>query len=104
MGGILILVNGLSSKKPSGLFLEAPLKHRYNLMQHMPQENVSLITVCRAECRELEEANNSSHFFCADGLSVLHSASAKEGNFVFPLWLYPRKKQDLFDDDQRQLT
>jgi predicted helicase len=56
-------------------------------------DNTSLITV-----RRVEGGTHFGHFFCAARPSVLHSTSAKEGNFVFPLWLYPREKQDLLDE------
>ncbi len=58
--------------------------HRYGLMRHMFDRNLSLITVRRAEVSGIP-----NHFFCSDQMSVLHSTSAKEGNFVFPLYLYP---------------
>jgi predicted helicase len=67
--------------------------HRYELMRNLFDENVSLITV-----RRVEGNTHFGHFFCSSLPSVLHSTSAKEGNFVFPLWLYPKEKQDLFDD------
>lgn len=58
--------------------------HRFDLMSHMMQSNMSLITV-----RRNETTDNIGHFFCSNQLSVLHSTSSKEGNFVFPLYLYP---------------
>jgi predicted helicase len=58
--------------------------HRYGLMSNMFHENISLITVRRSE-----ESNNCHHFYCSDTISILHSTSAKEGNFVFPLYIYP---------------
>ncbi len=57
--------------------------HRFGLMSHLFQDNLSLITV-----RRVETSGEAAHFFCADKISVLHSTSAKEGNFVFPLYLY----------------
>ena len=65
--------------------------HKFDLMRHMFRENVALITVRRAE------AGEANDFFCTNHLSVLHSTSAKESNFVFPLYLYPNGK--LSDDD-----
>ena len=67
--------------------------HRYDLMSHLFDSNLSLITV-----RRVEGDGNPGHFFCSADPSVLHSTSAKEGNFVFPLWLYPREKKDLLDE------
>jgi len=58
--------------------------HRYPLMRHMLQPNICLITI-----RRLEVGGGFEHTFCADQLSVLHSISMKEGNFVFPLFAYP---------------
>jgi hypothetical protein len=65
---------------------------RLSLMRHMLQDNLSLITVRRSEVATLV-----NHFFCTTELSVLHSLSAKESNFVFPLYLYPNGK--IPDDD-----
>jgi predicted helicase len=58
--------------------------HRFDLMRHMFKKNVCLITVRRSEVSGLP-----NHFYCSNEISVLHSTSAKEGNFVFPLYLYP---------------
>ena len=68
--------------------------HRYDLMQHMFDPNLALITV-----RRIEGGGAFTHFFTTDRISVLHSTSAKEGNFVFPLYLHPYGKlpdEDLF--------
>lgn len=62
--------------------------HRYNLMRNMFLNNLSLITVRRSEI-----SGTPKHFYCTNQLSVLHSTSAKEGNFVFPLYLYPEPDQ-----------
>jgi len=72
--------------------------HRYNLMQNMLKGNLCLITVRRSEIAGIPQ-----HFLCTDKLSVLHSISSKEGNFVFPLYLYKededlRGAQRTFDD------
>jgi predicted helicase len=68
--------------------------HRFDLMSHMFQQNLSFITVRRSEIAGIPQ-----HFYCSDSISVLHSVSAKEGNFVFPLYLYPEKKQNhLFEE------
>ncbi len=71
--------------------------HRYDLMRHMFEPNLSLITV-----RRIEGGGEFTHFFATSRISVLHSTSAKEGNFVFPLYLYPNGKipeEDLFAHD-----
>jgi len=68
--------------------------HRYDLMRHLFHLNLSLITV-----RRIEGPGEFTHFFASSRISVLHSTSAKEGNFVFPLYLYPNGKlpeADLF--------
>jgi hypothetical protein len=62
--------------------------HRYPLMRHMLQPNVCLITI-----RRLEVGGGFEHTFCADQLSVLHSISMKEGNFAFPLFIYPEEAE-----------
>jgi type ISP restriction-modification system protein/N-6 DNA methylase len=70
--------------------------HRFDLMSHMFQENLSFITVRRSE-----GSGVPNHFYCSKDISVLHSTSAKEGNFVFPLYLYPNlEKNTLFDIDE----
>lgn len=61
--------------------------HRFELMYHMLEENLSLITVRRSEI-----AGVSQHFYSSNHISVLHSTSSKEGNFVFPLYTYPDTK------------
>ena len=70
--------------------------HRYPLMRHMLADNRALITV-----RRVEVAVGFDHVFCTGGLSVLHTVSMKEGNFVFPLYLYPNGgvPESLFDHD-----
>lgn len=68
--------------------------HRLELMSHLFLPNLSLITV-----RRMEGAGEFRHFCCTNQISVLHSTSAKEGNFVFPLYLYPSGKKGLFDND-----
>ncbi len=71
--------------------------HRFDLMSHMLQNNVSFITVRRSEI-----AGTPDHFYCSTQMSVLHSTSAKEGNFVFPLYLYNESPKDvLFDDSHK---
>lgn len=57
--------------------------HRYDFMQHMFHPNLALITV-----RRTETPGEFRHFFCTNKISVLHSTSSKEGNFVFLLYQY----------------
>ena len=67
--------------------------HRFGLMSNMFGANRSLITV-----RRLETSANTFHTFCTSEISVLHSTSSKEGDFVFPLYLYPDESStNLFD-------
>ncbi|MEE3719824.1 type ISP restriction/modification enzyme, partial [Tumidithrix elongata RA019] len=73
--------------------------HRYGLMSNMFHENISLITVRRSE-----ESDNCNHFYCSDTISILHSTSAKEGNFIFPLYIYPdleTSQQSTFIEQRR---
>ncbi len=70
--------------------------HCYGLMSHMFKANKALITVRRAETSEAP-----AHFYSTNQISVLHSTSAKEGNFVFPLYLYPNASS-LYDTDTRR--
>jgi predicted helicase len=67
--------------------------HRYNIMQHLLHENLSLITT-----RITKEPFAALAFA---GLSE-HKASVRyDGTFVFPLYLYPNNtKESLFDDDE----
>jgi predicted helicase len=62
--------------------------HRFDLMSHLFHDNISFITVRRSEIGGIPQ-----HFYCSDTLSVLHSISAKEGNFVFPLYLYAKNDE-----------
>ena len=70
--------------------------HRHGLMSHMFDDNRALITVRRSETSEAP-----AHFYSTNQLSVLHSTSAKEGNFVFPLYLYS-DASNLFDTGVRR--
>jgi Type ISP C-terminal specificity domain len=62
--------------------------HRFDLMKNLFEENISLITV-----RRTEQLGDHQHFYCSNELSVLHSTSSKEGNFVFPLYTYPDRNE-----------
>lgn len=64
--------------------------HRYPLMRNMLKPNLSLISV-----RRVETFAGFDHAFCTKDLSVLHTVSMKEGNFVFPLYLYDEDEAEL---------
>ncbi len=67
--------------------------HRTELMRHFLRGSLGLISV-----RRVEDQVSMCHAFAAQIPSVLHSTSAKEGNFVFPLWLYSSEPSaDLLD-------
>jgi predicted helicase len=59
-------------------------------MRHMLKPNLSLISV-----RRVETFAGFDHVFCTKNLSVLHTVSMKEGNFVFPLYLYDEDEAEL---------
>lgn len=58
--------------------------HRYGLMAHCFHPNLSLLTI-----RRQESGDDFEHVWVSNTLSVLHTVAAKEGNFHFPLYLYP---------------
>jgi len=70
-------------------FLAYPV---FEVGRHMLQSNYCLTTI-----RKADVVQNWSHAFCLDGIMVHHGISMKEGNYIFPLYLYPTE-QDL---DQR---
>lgn len=59
--------------------------HRFDLMSNLFHKNLSLITI-----RRVEGTEPSQHFYCSNLISVLHSTSSKEGNFIFPLYIYSK--------------
>lgn len=67
-------------------FLAYPV---FDVGRHMLQENMCLTTIRKADI-----VQDWSHAFCLDGLMVHHAISMKEGNYIFPLYLYP-DEQDL---------
>lgn len=67
-------------------FLAYPV---YNVGRHMLQSNICLTTI-----RKADVVQDWAHAFCLDGLMVHHGISMKEGNYIFPLYLYP-DEQDL---------
>jgi len=64
-----------------------------NLMQHMLQENLAVVSSRRVEINRVWE-----HAFVSAYILEHHSMSGKEVNYLFPLYLYPTKgdKDDLF--------
>ncbi|MDO8438416.1 MAG: type ISP restriction/modification enzyme [Nitrosomonadaceae bacterium] len=62
------------------------------VMKNMRSSNLGLLLSRGYEVHSFE------HVLVCDTVTVHHSATRKEGNYVFPLWLYPREKQDLFDE------
>lgn len=72
---------------------------RIQVMKHLLEPNLSLITI-----RRVEIDRGFEHVFCANQLSVLHSVSLKEANVVIPLFLYPDdndQQQDMLASKQR---
>ena len=57
--------------------------HKLELMRHMRPGNVALVTVRRNEGRRTFD-----HVFCTRHIAVLHSVSAKEANFFYPVFTY----------------
>lgn len=55
----------------------------------MLQPNFCLTTI-----RKADVIQDWTHAFCIDGIMVHHAISMKEGNYIFPLYLYP-SEQDL---------
>lgn len=52
-----------------------------------------------ATTRSTEIERGWEHSFCTNGLLTHHTVSVKEVNYLFPLYLYPSNKTDLFDDN-----
>lgn len=61
----------------------------YEVGRHMLQDNYCLTTI-----RKADVIQDWTHAFCIDGIMVHHGISMKEGNYIFPLYLYP-DEQDL---------
>jgi predicted helicase len=74
-------------------FLAYPV---YEVGRHMLQPNFCLTTI-----RKADVVQNWTHAFCLDGIMVHHGISMKEGNYIFPLYLYP-SEQDL--DQSRHIN
>ncbi|HWY60799.1 MAG TPA: type ISP restriction/modification enzyme [Rhizomicrobium sp.] len=61
-------------------FLAYPV---YDVLKHMLQENIAVTSI-----RKADVAGDWDFAFVTAGLMVHHALSMKEGNYVFPLWLY----------------
>lgn len=64
-------------------FLAYPV---YEVGRHMLQSNLCLSTI-----RKADVVQKWAHSFCLDGIMVHHAVSMKEGNYIFPLYLYPEE-------------
>ena len=62
-------------------------RDRFDVMQHMLNENLGLCISKRVEINRVFE-----HAFITSGLVTHHSVSLKEVNYLFPLYLYPTEK------------
>ena len=64
-------------------------RSRREIMRHMVMaENIGLSTI-----RKVEIWREYDHVFCSRDLIQLHTVSIKEGNYIFPLWLYPTEEE-----------
>jgi hypothetical protein len=60
-------------------------RSRKEVMQHLiDRENICFMTT-----RGVEIGSGFEHIFAMDRLATLHAVSLKEGNYLFPLYLYP---------------
>lgn len=64
------------------------------MRQMLAGENFAFATT-----RSIEIERGWEHIFCTDDLLTHHTVSIKEVNYLFPLYLYPTGKTDLFDND-----
>ena len=62
-------------------FLSYPI---YDVGRHMLKSNLCLTTIRKADVTQ-----DWTFALCLDGLMVHHALSMKEGNYIFPLYLYP---------------
>lgn len=62
-------------------FLAYPV---FDVAKHMLHQNLCLTTI-----RKADVVQDWTHAFCLDGIMVHHAISMKEGNYIFPLYLYP---------------
>ncbi len=64
-------------------FLAYPV---FDVGRHMLQPNVCLTTIRKADVLQ-----DWSHALSVDGIMVHHALTIKEGNYIFPLYLYPEE-------------
>lgn len=57
---------------------------RTKVMKHMLQPNLGIATT-----RSIEIQSGFNHVFCTEYIMGLHAVSLKEGNYIFPLYIYP---------------
>ncbi len=67
---------------------------RPEIMGHFINRNNLGISTTRTK----EIKGEWGHVFCSKNITQLHTVSLKEVNSLFPLYLYPTKKADLFGD------
>jgi predicted helicase len=66
---------------------------RNDVMQHiLAGENLALSTT-----RSIEIGRGWEHVFCSNSLIQHHTVSLKEVNYLFPLYLYPTKKDEFLN-------
>ncbi|NCP12373.1 MAG: DNA methyltransferase [Sphingomonadales bacterium] len=70
-------------------FLAYPV---YDVGRHMLQPNLCLTTIRKADVDQ-----DWTHSLILDGIMVHHALSMKEGNYIFPLYLYPDESADQAD-------
>jgi len=70
-------------------------------MRHfIDRENLGLMTA-----RNVEINSGFNHILVTDAIMALHTVSMKEGNYLFPLYLYPTEQEvesGLYAADERR--
>lgn len=77
-------------------FLAYPV---FDVGQHMLKNNMCLTTI-----RKADVIQDWTHAFCLDGVMVHHALSMKEGNYIFPLYLYPGDGANTDVEDGKRKT
>lgn len=80
-------------------FLAYPV---YDIGRHMLAPNFCLTTIRKADVEQ-----DWAHALCLDGIMVHHALSMKEGNYLFPLYLYADEdvdEPDAFTPNHRTLN
>ena len=65
-------------------FLAYPV---YDVGRHILSANLCLTTIRKADVLQ-----GWSHVLTVDGIMIHHALTMKEGNYIFPLYLYPRER------------